>query len=72
MVARAHRHPATRRTAMVAGGVLATITAAAVVLLFVVLVAEVIQNVLGITVTPAIGTARSTFWWIISNRDLPP
>ena len=72
MVAQAHPHPAARRAFSVTAGVLAVIVAAAMMMVFVVLVASVVQNVLGIAVTPTIGTARSTFWWVVSNRDLPP
>ena len=72
MQADAHAHAAFRRAFMVSAGVLATVTAAAMVMVFIVLVADLIQQLLGITVAPAVGSARTTFWWIVTNRDFPP
>lgn len=72
MPAEARNHAAMRRAFMVSAGVLATVTAAAMVMVFIVLVADLIQGLLGATAGPAIGRAQTAVWWMVTNRDLPP
>jgi hypothetical protein len=72
VAAEARTHAAVRRAFMVSAGVLAMVTAAAMILVFIVLVADLVQHLLGITVAPAVGHVRTSFWWIVTNRDLPP
>lgn len=67
-----HANPNTRHAFSVAVGVLAVIVAAAMTMVFVVLVADIVQHVLGVAVTPAVRTARGAFWWVLTNRNLPP
>lgn len=72
---RAADHGAAKRTVAQppgAGSVRALAVAFAMVMMFVTLIAGVVQSLIEPAMAPIIGNAQTAFWWVAANRDLLP